>query len=126
MLRTELKIIPGPKEAFTDFLQRLTLAVNRIIPNSEAIQIILKSLLFENANSLCKRIIKLLKARSAPLEECIWDSINIESHDHDDAWKGVPDIWRKIKISSVTIVANKVTLKVTVNRMAQNMVLKMF
>ena len=30
-----IKVMQGPKEAFTDFLQRMTLAVNRMIPNSE-------------------------------------------------------------------------------------------
>ena len=79
MLRTELKTgkkiesftkgIQGPKAGFTDFLQRSTSAVNRMIPNSEARQIRIESLTFENGNSLCKRIIRLLKARSAPLEE---------------------------------------------------------
>ena len=59
----------GPKEAFMDFLQRLTSTVNRMIPNSEARQIIIESLTFENANSLSKRIIRSLKARSASLEE---------------------------------------------------------
>ena len=65
------KVIQGPKEVFAGFLQRLTSAVNRMIPNSEARQIIIESLAFENANSLCKRIIRPLKARSAPLEEWI-------------------------------------------------------
>ena len=32
------KDIQGPKEIFTDFLQRLTSTVNRMIPNSEARQ----------------------------------------------------------------------------------------
>ena len=64
-----------------DFLQRLTLAVKRMIPNSETKQIIIESLSFENTNSLCKRIIRPLKARSTPLEEWIQDTISIESHD---------------------------------------------
>ena len=41
------KDIQGPKEIFTDFLKRLTLTVNRMIPNSEARQIIIESLAFE-------------------------------------------------------------------------------
>ena len=32
------KVIEGPKETFTDFLQRLTSAVNRMIPNPEVRQ----------------------------------------------------------------------------------------
>ena len=66
-----------------DFLQRLTSAVNRMIPNSEARQIIIESLTFENANFLCKRIIGPLKARSTPLDEWIQDTTNIKSHNHD-------------------------------------------
>ena len=45
------EVIQGPKEIFTDFLQRLTSAVNRIMPNSEARQIIIDSLTFKNANA---------------------------------------------------------------------------
>ena len=62
------KVLHGPKEDFMDFLQWLTSAVNRMIPNSEARQIIIESLAFENANSQFKRIIRPLKTRSEPLE----------------------------------------------------------
>ena len=65
------KVREGPKETFTDFLHRLTSAINTAIPNSEARQIIIESLAFEYANSQCKRIIRPLKARSGPLEEWI-------------------------------------------------------
>ena len=57
------KVIQGPKEAFRDLLQRLTSALNRMIPNSEARQKINEFLALENDNSLCKRIIRPLKAR---------------------------------------------------------------
>ena len=46
------KVKQDPKEAFMDFLQRLTSALNRMIPNLETRQIIIESLAFENANSL--------------------------------------------------------------------------
>ena len=65
------KVIQHLKEKFTDFLQKLTSAVNKMIPNSEARQIIIESLTFENANSQCKSTIRLLMARSAPLEKWI-------------------------------------------------------
>lgn len=65
------KVIQGTKETFTDFLQRLISAVNRMIFNSEARQIIIESLPFKNANTQCKRVTRPLKARSAPLEEWI-------------------------------------------------------
>ena len=76
----------GPKEAFADFIQKLFSAVIIMIPDSEDGQIIIKSLAFKNANSLCKRITWSLKAMSAPLEEWIWDTINLDSHEHDDTW----------------------------------------
>ena len=46
------KVIQCPRETFIDFLQILTSSVNRIIPNSEARQIIIESLTFEMASSL--------------------------------------------------------------------------
>ena len=72
------KVIQSPKKALMDFLQLLTSAVNRMIPNSEARQITIQSLTFENANSLCKRIISSLKVRSTPLEEWTQKTVNIE------------------------------------------------
>ena len=48
------KVIQGPKEAFMDFLQRLTSAVNRMIPNSEVRQIVTESVAFESANFYAK------------------------------------------------------------------------
>lgn len=67
--RSELfiKIIQDPKEAFTEFLKRLTSAVNRIV--SEVRQILIEFLVFENANSGCKRVIRPLRAKSAPVDE---------------------------------------------------------
>ena len=61
----------GSKETFTNFLQRLTSVVNRMIPNSEARQRIFESLAFENDISQYNRKIKPLKARSASLKEWI-------------------------------------------------------
>ena len=55
-----------------------------MIPNSEAKQVIIEFLGFKNANFLCKRINRLLRDRSAPLEKWIRDTINTESHDKDD------------------------------------------
>ena len=54
--------------------------------NSEARQIIIESLTFENTNAQCNSVIQPLKARSAPLEKWIRDTINIVSLDHNDAW----------------------------------------
>ncbi|XP_052568117.1 endogenous retrovirus group K member 10 Gag polyprotein-like [Peromyscus californicus insignis] len=80
------KVVQGPKESFTDFLQRLASAVKRMVPDSEASKIIIESLTFENANAACKTIIRPLKARSVPLEDWIRDTVNVEAHEHDDMW----------------------------------------
>lgn len=58
-------------------------------PNSEARQIKIESVAFENANSKCRRKIRLLKLWSTPLEEWVQETFNIEFHDQDNAWVGV-------------------------------------
>ena len=55
-----IEVIWGPNEVFVDFLQRLASIVNRMISNSEARQIITKTVAFENSNSQCKKIIRTL------------------------------------------------------------------
>ena len=62
-------ITQDPKEIFADLLQRETSAVKRMLSNSEARQIVIEPLAFENANSQCKRVIRPLKARLSPTEE---------------------------------------------------------
>ena len=52
-------------------MQRLTSDKYRMISDSEVRQILIESLAFENANSECKRVIRPLKARSAPIDEWI-------------------------------------------------------
>ena len=51
----------GPDELFQDFVARLTQASNRLIGDSEAAQIIIKQLAFENANAICKAAIRPFK-----------------------------------------------------------------
>ena len=51
----------GPDELFQDFVSRLTQASNRLIGDSEAAQIIIKQLAFENANAICKAAIRPFK-----------------------------------------------------------------
>ena len=63
------EVIQGPKKAFLDFLQRLTLTVNGMRPNSGARQIIIVYLATENASAQCKRVNRPSKVRSAPLDE---------------------------------------------------------
>ena len=81
------KDIQGTKEAFMDFLQRLTSTGVRMIPDSEARQTIIDSLVFKKANAQCKWVIRSIKVRSTLSEEWIWDTINIETQD-DDEWIG--------------------------------------
>ena len=66
----------------------MTLVLKRMIPNSEVRWIIIESLAFENANAQHRRVIRPLKARWTPLEEWVWDTIDIESRDHNDVWIG--------------------------------------
>ena len=51
----------GPKGAFTDSLQRVTLVVNKIVSDSEVGKILIESLAFENVNSECRRMIRTLR-----------------------------------------------------------------
>ena len=41
---------------------------------------------FKNDNSECKRMIRPLKARSDPIDEWIWNIVDIGSHTYDDTW----------------------------------------
>ena len=45
------QITQGPKESFTDFLQRLTSAVGRRVSDLQAIKALVESLTFENDNA---------------------------------------------------------------------------
>ena len=50
-----------PEEPYEDFLSWLTEAVNRVISNSEEVNIVTKQLAFENANSTCQAILHPVK-----------------------------------------------------------------
>ena len=67
-LRIELNHILGlnrVRENHSDFLQRLAETVQTVVTDPEARCVVIKSLAFENANLECKRILGLLKVRSA-------------------------------------------------------------
>ena len=83
-LESFTRVIQSPSETFTDFLHRLTSAVNRTVRDSEARRIIIESLAFENANTQCKRILRPLKARSAPIEDWIRETINVDLLEKDN------------------------------------------
>ena len=58
----ELYVIrQGPDELFQNFVSRLAQPSNRLIGDSEAGQIIIKQLAFENTNAICKVAIRPLK-----------------------------------------------------------------
>lgn len=61
----------------------MSLAVNRMILNPEARQILFESLAFENDNLEWKRVISRLKARSAPMDEWIRNAVDIGSHTYN-------------------------------------------
>ena len=75
----------GLKEAFMNFLQRLTSAVNRMIPISEARQI-MEFLTFEIASFLGKSIIRPLKEglhlwRNGSEIQLLCNSMNMKIHE---------------------------------------------
>ena len=61
----------GPDELFQDFVSRITQASNRLIGDSEAGQIIIKQLAFENTNALWKTAILSFK-KQGNVADYIW------------------------------------------------------
>ncbi|KAL6066104.1 hypothetical protein STEG23_017586 [Scotinomys teguina] len=83
------KIFQGPREPFTDFLQRLTTAIKKAVSDTELRKLLTETLAFNNANTECKRILTPLKVRLAPLEEWIQYTNDIETfNDGNEAWIG--------------------------------------
>ena len=50
--------------------------------DSEARRVLIESLAFENANLECKKILGPLKVRSAPIDEWILHTMNVEIFDY--------------------------------------------
>ncbi|XP_049981722.1 uncharacterized protein [Alexandromys fortis] len=77
----------GLREPFSDFLQRLTKAVQIGIPDPDARRIMIESLAYENANVECKKILGPLRFRSAPLEEWVLHTLDVDTFDYGtEAW----------------------------------------
>ncbi|KAL6085349.1 hypothetical protein STEG23_022272 [Scotinomys teguina] len=74
-----IKIFQGPREPFTDFLQRLTTAIKKAVSDTELRKLLTETLAFTNANTECKRILTPLKVRLPPLEEWIRYTNDIET-----------------------------------------------
>lgn len=62
------------------------MAVNRTIPDPDTIEL----LAFENANAECKKSIRLLKARFAPICECIKTTADVGSNAYNSVLTGQP------------------------------------
>ncbi|XP_016827320.1 uncharacterized protein LOC103161659 isoform X1 [Cricetulus griseus] len=72
------KIEQGQTEPFTDFLGRLTRAVDIQVADPAIRHPIVYSLAYSNANPICKRILLPLKITSAPLEEWVLHAAHID------------------------------------------------
>ena len=93
---------------------RLTSAVDRIASDPEGIKTLVESLAFETVNLECKRVIRALKTRSAPIEEWIKDTADLGSHVYDANIIGEvisKSHLRSIKMSDSLIVVNKIIEK---------------
>lgn len=61
------QVFQGPKETFTDFMQRLTSVIGRNISDSLCRKALIETLALENANAECNEVITPLKIQSAPM-----------------------------------------------------------
>lgn len=73
------KVTQGPRERFSEFLQRLSRAIDLQITDPNIRRLLTESLAYENANPQYKQILWPLKIRSAPLEEWVLYTANIET-----------------------------------------------
>ena len=61
------KIMPSPRETFTDFLHRLMWALNTAISGPDMKRVLIETLTFEYANVECKKVLRPLKTWSTPI-----------------------------------------------------------
>ena len=66
-------------ELFSDFLQRLAKDVQIGATDPEARKVLMESLAFKNVNLKCKKLLRTLKVRSAPMGEWIMYIMNFET-----------------------------------------------
>ena len=62
------KIIQGSGEGFTYFCQRLVSSVNKVVSDPDERQVLIETLVYENANTECKNDIRPLKVQAAPMD----------------------------------------------------------
>ena len=77
-MESYVKIEQGQSESLRDFLDRLTRAVDMQVADSVSY-----TLAYDNANTMCKRILLPLKVRSAPLEEWILHTAHADGNVQD-------------------------------------------
>ena len=84
-----LRVKQSEREPFSDFLQRLTKAIQIRVTDSVARCIINESLAYENVNIECKWILGPLKIRSPPMDEWVLHTMNVETLDYGiEVWVG--------------------------------------
>ena len=59
-------------------------------------RILIELLAYENANPQCKQVLWPLKSQSAPLDEWVLYTANIEYNDNTEAWAG-EDIYKGLR-----------------------------
>lgn len=78
------------REIFSDFLQRLTRAVQREVTDLKHTQThthIIEPLAYENVNIECKQILGPLKMRSTPVDKWVLHTVNVKTLDYGtEAW----------------------------------------
>ena len=107
--RTEsyIRLKQDQREPFTDFIERLTKAIQLGVTDPEARCILIESLTFENANLECKKILGPLKVRSAPIDKFILQTMTIETFDDStEVWERevISNGMRDTKMPKVSIV----------------------
>lgn len=80
-IKSYIRVKQGQREHFSDFLQTLSKAIKVGVTDPEARYILIKTLTFENVNLEYKKILGCLPVTSAPIDEWILHTINVETFD---------------------------------------------
>ena len=75
------KIMQSPRETFPDSLHGLTSAIYRAISNPGVKQGLIEILAFKNVNLAYRKVLRPLKAQSAPMDEWIRITTDINPND---------------------------------------------
>ena len=77
-----VKTMQGPNEPYTDFLARLSVAVEWAVGRDEISERLLQTLAFENANPECRCILGPLKGQGASIVEYITACSGVGGAEH--------------------------------------------